>query len=275
MTYLQLINNVLTRLREDVITADQIDSDPYFRFIGTAINDAKDRVEDAWQWGALRGTDHVILDSTNLSNNGTTYFAGNTVALPNSSDSHYIIKRIFAYPVVVSQFEPTVYVQDLTQTENFLRWTNIDRMRQLYQTPAKAGSGRPDQFAVTGETNRQIIFPDDLNGTIQLTLWPYPTTDATDPDIPLWGLGIDRVNHQPTLVSGTDRLKVPSLPVYTLATALASRERGEVGGTPTSELFAIADRHLGDAIAQDSALYANELDWYANDQEHNTNVRFA
>jgi hypothetical protein len=48
-----------------------------------------------------------------------------------------------------------------------------------------------------------------------------------------------------------------------------------VGGTPTSELFPIADRHLADAIADDSALYANELDWWANTNESKTNVRFA
>ena len=91
----------------------------------------------------------------------------------------------------------------------------------------------------------------------------------------MWGIGIDRTSHQGPLVNATDRILVPSLPVFTLATALASRERGEVGGAPTSELFMTADRHLSDAIAQDSTLYANELNWYANDQDYNTNVRFA
>jgi hypothetical protein len=63
MTYLELINSVLVRLREDTITASQVNSDPYYRSIGAWVNDAKDRVEDAWQWTALRGTDVVPLDT--------------------------------------------------------------------------------------------------------------------------------------------------------------------------------------------------------------------
>ena len=78
-----------------------------------------------------------------------------------------------------------------------------------------------------------------------------------------YALTVDRVSHQAALVAPDDVLLVPSLPVYTLATALASRERGEVGGTPTSELFAIADRHLSDAVAQDTSLYPTEMDWYS------------
>jgi hypothetical protein len=257
VTYLELVNAVLVRLRENTITQDQLDTDPYLSFIGSAVNDAKNRVEDAWQWGALRGTDTFQLIQTD------PRVSGPDIALPNSEDNNYIIKRIAIYP-------NTTASASFEGARGYLKWTNVDRMRQLYQNPASAGQGAPNEFAVTGtaKAGGPLPFAGDQIGDIKCTLFPFPT------DGQYW-IEVDRVNHQDHLVDPEDVLLVPSLPVYTLATALASRERGEVGGTPTSELFAVADRHLADAIAQDSSLYANELDWWSDDQLSNTNVRFA
>jgi hypothetical protein len=54
MTYLNLVNNVLKRLREaDVSTVTQ---NTYSTMIGEFVNDAKEFVEDAWEWSALRTT---------------------------------------------------------------------------------------------------------------------------------------------------------------------------------------------------------------------------
>jgi hypothetical protein len=257
MTYLELVNAVLVRLREDKITAPQLDSDPYWAFIGSAVNDAKDRVEDAWQWSHLRGTDSFQLSQS------SPQVSGVDIALPLSGDNHYIIKRINVYPNATAS-------PSFDGIRNYLRWTNVDRMRLNYRNPSTAQPGQPGEFAVTGRAGTTGPFPFGAGvvGEIRCTLWPFPDDDK------FW-LEVDRVKHQPSLVAADDVLLVPSLPVYTLATALASRERGEVGGTPTSELFPIADRHLADAIADDSALYANELDWWANTNESKTNVRFA
>ncbi len=260
MTFLELINNTLTRLREDTITEEQLvaDNDPYFRFIASAVNDAKDRVEDAWQWGALRGTDSIGVDD----NQGDVAFPD--VALTNSRDNDYIIKSIAAYP-------NTTGAASLNNARNYLQQITVGAMRGRYQDPLNAGTGRPSQYAVTG-TAKNPPFDAANAGDIKITLWPFPTNVSGVGD---YWLEVDRVNHQPTLTLANDVLLVPSLPVYTLATALSSRERGEVGGTPTSELFEIATRHLADAVAQDSALYSNELDWFADTNLHNTNVRFA
>jgi hypothetical protein len=51
MTYLQLVQNVLKRLRERSIT-DVSEND----LIGIFVNDAKAEVEQAWNWSALRTT---------------------------------------------------------------------------------------------------------------------------------------------------------------------------------------------------------------------------
>ena len=54
MTYKDLVNNVLRRLRETEVTSVQTNS--YSKLIGDLVNDAKDLVENSWDWSALRTT---------------------------------------------------------------------------------------------------------------------------------------------------------------------------------------------------------------------------
>ncbi len=54
MTYLELVNNVLKRLRERTVAT--IDETTYSTLISVLINDAKSEIENAWNWSALRQT---------------------------------------------------------------------------------------------------------------------------------------------------------------------------------------------------------------------------
>ena len=54
MTYLEIVNKVLRRLRENEVSSVQ--ETPYSRLIGDLINVVKREVEDAWNWSALRDT---------------------------------------------------------------------------------------------------------------------------------------------------------------------------------------------------------------------------
>ena len=54
MTYLDIVNNVLRRLREDEVASVQ--STTYSKMAGDFVNDAKKIVEDAWDWSGLRTT---------------------------------------------------------------------------------------------------------------------------------------------------------------------------------------------------------------------------
>lgn len=58
MTYLQLVNAVLRRLRESEVSTVQGsgNSNTYARLIGDFVNEAKSQVESAWDWSALRTT---------------------------------------------------------------------------------------------------------------------------------------------------------------------------------------------------------------------------
>jgi hypothetical protein len=54
MTYLNLINAVLRRLRETTVST--YTETAYSTMIGDLINDAKTTIEQAWEWSALRNT---------------------------------------------------------------------------------------------------------------------------------------------------------------------------------------------------------------------------
>ena len=54
MTYLNLVNNVLRRLREDEVSS--VNDNTYSKMVGDFVNDAKKMAEDAWDWSALRTT---------------------------------------------------------------------------------------------------------------------------------------------------------------------------------------------------------------------------
>jgi hypothetical protein len=51
MTFLQLVNNVLARLRESAVAS--VTTNAYSTLIGAYINDSKRAVEDAWDWNCL------------------------------------------------------------------------------------------------------------------------------------------------------------------------------------------------------------------------------
>ena len=51
-TYLQLVNNILIRLREREVTS--INENSYSKLIGLMVHDAVESVESAWNWSSLR-----------------------------------------------------------------------------------------------------------------------------------------------------------------------------------------------------------------------------
>ncbi len=74
-TYLTLVNDVITRLREATVTS--VNQNTYSALIGKLVNDAKREVEDAWNWDCLRDTYTVstVADTYNytLTNIGNRF----------------------------------------------------------------------------------------------------------------------------------------------------------------------------------------------------------
>jgi hypothetical protein len=54
LTYLECVNRVLRRLRENEVTT--VNETPYSKLIGDLVNVVKVEIEDSWDWSALRTT---------------------------------------------------------------------------------------------------------------------------------------------------------------------------------------------------------------------------
>ena len=54
MTYLEMINGILRRLRERTVST--ANESTYSRLIGQLINDSKNELEEAWDWNSLKTT---------------------------------------------------------------------------------------------------------------------------------------------------------------------------------------------------------------------------
>ena len=72
MTYLEIVNGVLRRLREDEVTT--VTETTYSTMIGDFVNDAKKIVEAAWDWSGLRSTIVVptVADTSTYTLSNTT-----------------------------------------------------------------------------------------------------------------------------------------------------------------------------------------------------------
>jgi len=214
MTYLQLVNSVLRRMRENETTTVENSTDTYVRLIGELVNDARRIVEDAWDWSALRTT--LIAETT----------AGVfNLKLEETNNSFKILDVI-------------------NDTSNlFMRPASSAWMNNAYliQEPL---TGSPEYYSFNGV---------NADGSAQVDIYPKP--DGA------YKLNFNIVDRTDPFTNDTDKLYVPSAPVIQYAVALASRERGETGGTSSQELFSLADTTLADAVAFDAARFPSETVW--------------
>ena len=82
MTYLDIVNNVLRRLREEEVTT--VTATTYSKMVGDFVNDAKKLVETAWDWTGLR-TPTIVVPTVD----GTSSYT-----LSNSSDTIKVLDVI-------------------------------------------------------------------------------------------------------------------------------------------------------------------------------------
>jgi hypothetical protein len=213
MTYLQLVNKVLIRLREDTVSS--VSESSYSQLIGEFVNDSMKQVEDAWDWSALRTTLTATTEE-NIFN----------YVLTNSGNRAKILDVI--------NDTSDAFVDYKSQ-----HWFNNTF---LNQDPDK-GSPRYYTFNAVDE-----------NGDTQVDLYPIPNG--------VYDIRFNMVLRTAELEEDTDKVVIPTAPIIHLATALATRERGESGGTSTPELFLTADRSLADAISLDAAKHPEETIFY-------------
>jgi hypothetical protein len=213
MTYLDLVNNVLRRLRETEVSSVQ--SNSYSKLIGDLVNDAKDLVETSWDWSALRTT-LTITTTADVFNYSLTGSQNNIKELNVLNDTSNLIMQYQTNNWFDSQF--------------------------LLGNPV---SGAPMYYTYNGV---------DTNGDTLIDVYPKPDG--------VYSLRFNCALRNGDLSADIDTLKIPPMPVVHLAVAFASRERGETGGTSSTEYFSMANKYLSDAIAMDAARHPEETIFY-------------
>ena len=118
MTYLQLINNVLIRLRETQVSTNN--ETTYSTLIGLFVNDAKRQIEDAFNWNVL----------------------GTTVTLTTVSATY-----IYSMTGAGQKFQ----VQDAINTTSNIGLQNISFVEMnRYQNLVQTTNGLPQYYAFNG-----------------------------------------------------------------------------------------------------------------------------
>jgi len=133
MTYLNLVNNVLRRLREDAVTT--VTNDTYSTMVGDFVNDAKQLVENAWDWSNLRST--LTL---------TTAADDYTYSLTGYQDQGKILNMINDTSNLVMEYRPQTWFDN----------------KFFINTPA---SGAPEYYTFSGL---------DASGDAQIDVYPKP-----------------------------------------------------------------------------------------------------
>jgi len=212
MTYLQLVNSVLRRLREDQVAT--VEQNTYSQLIGELVNEAKETVENSWDWTGLR----------------------TTIVVPT-------VASTYTYTIAGSQNKLKI-LDVINDTGNvFMTERGNSWMRNLFLNNT-APESQPQYY------NLKTL---DDNGDNVFQVYPIPDK--------VYDLNFNVVKRTPYFTNDDDKLKVSTNAVILYAAALASRERGETGGTAAAEQFALADRALSDAIAYDAAQHPDETIW--------------
>ena len=233
MTYLELVNKVMRRIREPTVAS--VNENAYSRLVGEFINDAKRVVEDSWGWRAL--IDRVTITTTAGIRSTNLYDFNCTIsgARPRENARLYIEPESSVALVRCITDDEESFLNQQNRAYRFVERTADDN---------DSVTGKPTDFYL--ET---VATPVDGQTNIRVSLDPIP--DAT------YSIQFHIVNPQNDLVGDTEVLLVPTFPVIQLAYLYTLYERGEEIGenlTLTSEKFKAA---LSDAIALDSSGTSN------------------
>ena len=99
MTYLEIVNNVLRRMREEEVSS--VNENTYSKMVGDFVNDAKRLVEVAWDWAGLRTT--VVV---------TTAEDVTSYVLTGSKDNINTLDVINDTSNVFMQYRPVAWFND-------------------------------------------------------------------------------------------------------------------------------------------------------------------
>ena len=159
MTYLELVNAVLLRLRDDPVTS--VNSTDYARLIAAFVNDAKDVVEKSWDWTHLR--EIVTIPTVDGTKEYTWTGKGNPVEFLSAWND---TSNCELYYTSQGRFDKRNYTQPVQsgQPEEFILRSidaNGDYVIEVYPTPDAVYSlvfnAKVEQVDLVDNADRIII----------------------------------------------------------------------------------------------------------------------
>lgn len=223
MTYLEIVNQVLTLLREKTVST--VTQDTYSSLIGVLVNQVKQYVEDRYDWSALRST---ILAPT------TDGISG--YILTSAGNRSRFWRDQFGRPSVWNN-----------TTKEFLLPNRSGRW-MTQQMLSNTNTGVPKYFDINGVMT-DVTGTANYNPRVDL----YPTPDGE------YDIHFNLVVPQEDLDADSDILLIPHHVVILGAWAKAISERGEDGGANSSEVHRDFMFALNTAIQLDSSFQQDEL----------------
>lgn len=219
-TYLQVVNDVLRRLREDTVTSTT-DND-YAELVGQLVSDAYKDVQDQHIWESLKHTVNITL---------------------NAGDREYLLSEVIGGGGDVPNTEracrhdsellwdelgrncPQVWLLDSGSdtTGMPIAYVAPEEMAVLYNGDTAQTAADPMYFTVY-----QRAFTDDQDPDLILEVYPAPTVSRVL-RMRFWTVADELT---PDGTADSKRLRVPDRPVYLLALMYALNERGEEIGEP-------------------------------------------
>jgi len=222
-TFKDVLNRVLIRLRQPTVTV--IDFDDYTILVQEFVNQAKDDVEDAWNWTTLRQSVSItcVADTFRYELNGMTprgQLLYNNDGLPEAWNLQTNSRLIGPMP--------------------------SDWMTQRLTVDGTLQKGNPQYFDFNGPDPASTSDDDP-----RIDVWPVPnSTDA---------LQIDLHVPQATLTDLTTVIKVPVNAIVYGAWAYCMLERGEEQGFQSSDAFSMYRSQLAVAIDIDKRHHPDEM----------------
>jgi hypothetical protein len=163
MTYLQLINNVLIRLRETQVSTNNETS--YSTLIGLFVNDAKRQIEDAFSWNVLGTTVTItttpgtyIYSMTGAGQKFQVLDALNTTANVGLQNISFVQMNRFQNLVPAISGIPEYYSFDGVDTNGDTKVALYARPDNVYNIPF---SLIVPQATLTSDST-QVLIPDTL-----------------------------------------------------------------------------------------------------------------
>ena len=136
-------------------------------------------------------------------------------------------------------------VYDVTNRSHLTALPTVEMTKLFISTPTP-NTGEPAYYNFNGIDN---------NGDTKVDLYPIPDNS--------YSIYFNIYKPQATLSTDSTIMLVPSEPVIHLATAKALVERGEDGGTQSSEMYSLYRQVLADYIAIEASRYPEEDSWEA------------